>query len=215
MSRSPADQPPKRRYDNRQRAQQASRTRNAILQALAEQLVTRNSGDFSVADAAQQAGVTPRTVFRYFPTKELMLEAVSEWVLQITGKVRIPEAPDQFGETVVDSFEMFEANADLMRALLLSDLGRGVRSRLSPRRREGVGQALAPAVSRLTPAQARAVKAVLMHLLTAEAWWQIRDGFGVDGRTSATVIAWLAQLALRALANGDDPFAGGDDRLSR
>ncbi len=202
---SPPNQP-KRNYDNRQREQQAARTRTAILHALAAQLVSNNSTDFSVAEAAKAAGVTTRTVFRHFPTREAMQEAMSEWVLGITGQVRIPVSPDEFGNTVISSYQMFEENADLMRALLLSDLGRGVRSRLAPQRRKGVSDALEQAVAKLPARNAIAVKALLGHLLTAEAWWHMRDAFGAEGDASAEAVAWAAELVMDALRSGNHPF---------
>jgi AcrR family transcriptional regulator len=199
--------PSKRRYDNRQREHQAGQTRAAILQALAAQLASTNSTEFSVADAAAAAGVTPRTVFRYFPTKEQMLEGVSEWVLGITRQVELPASPEDLAPTVMASYRMFEDNADLMRALLLSDLGRGVRSRLSERRRKAWADAIDPVVRGLPATQARAIKAVINAMATAEAWWQLRDAFGVRGPQSARVVAWAVELMLDALRRGHHPFA--------
>ncbi len=204
--KSAAPEKAKRRYNNRQRQQQAEQTRIAILQALASQLAANNSADFSVAEAARDAGVTSRTVFRHFPTKESMLEALSEWVLGITGRVPIPTTPDELPETVSSSYQMFEDNAELMRALLLSDLGRGIRSRLSPRRREGLSAATHLATQGLPPRQAAAVEGVLNHLITADAWWHLRDAFGVQGNDSAAVVSWLIRLALNALREGENPF---------
>jgi AcrR family transcriptional regulator len=169
-------------------------------------LVSNNSSDFSVADAAKEAGVTTRTLFRYFPTKEKMLEGVSQWVLEITGQIPLPASADELGETVVASYRMFEENADLMRALLLSDLGRGVRSHLVSRRRKGLSETLEQSVASLPPKQAQAVKALLVHNLTAEAWWQMRDAFGVEGGASAEAVAWMVELVLKALKDGDHPF---------
>jgi len=205
MSDSADTQAPKRRYDNSRRRQQAEQTRNAILDALARQLADNNSTDFSVDEAAREAGVTTRTVFRHFPTKEKMLEGVSEWVLGITGRVAIPESPAEFARTAQTSYAMFEEHAGLMRALLLSDLGRGVRTRLSPRRRKGLSDALAPAVADLPTREAKAVKALLIHLLSAETWWQLHDVFGVKGEDSAQVTAWTIDLVLQAISSGNHP----------
>ncbi len=205
MSDSADTQAPKRRYDNSRRRQQAEQTRNAILDALARQLADNNSTDFSVDEAAREAGVTTRTVFRHFPTKEKMLEGVSEWVLGITGRVEIPQSPAQFARTAQTSYAMFEEHAGLMRALLLSELGRGVRTRLSPRRRKGLSDALEPAVAGLPPNETKAVKALLIHLLSAETWWQLHDAFGVKGEDSARVTGWTIDLVLEALRSGNHP----------
>ncbi len=205
MSAKADTQTPKRRYDNSRRRQQAEQTRSAILEALARQLADNNTTEFSVDDAAREAGVTSRTVFRHFPNKEKMLEGVSEWVLGITGRVEIPAGPEQFTRTVQTSYALFEEHADLMRALLLSELGRGVRTRLRSRRRQGLSDALSPAVSDLSPREAQAVKALLIHLLSAETWWQLRDAYGVKGEDAVKVVTWTIDLMLEALESGQVP----------
>lgn len=199
------DGKPKRVYDNRRRALKAAETRSAILQALAHQLVRNNSPDFSVADAARVAGVTTRTVFRHFPTREHMLEGVSQWVHQITGTVPLPTGPADLQDTVAATYRMFETHAELMRALLLSDLGRGIRSRLSPQRRQGIAQAIEPLVAPLPASMGAPVKALIGHLITAETWWQLRDGFDISGEDAVTVVNWALGLISDALARGEGP----------
>lgn len=197
---------PKRTYDNRGRQAKAVATRTAILQALADQLVNNNTPDFSITQAAEAAGVSTRTVFRHFPTREHMLEGVSKWVQEITGQIPLPSKPDDLLGTVAASYRMFEDHAALMRALLLSDLGRGIRSRLSPRRRKGISEAIDPAVKELTPEQAAAVKALIGHLVAAEAWWHLRDGFNIKGENATQVVGWAIRLMIEALQRGDYPF---------
>lgn len=197
---------PKRTYDNSGRRAKAAATRTAILHALAEQLVNNNTPDFSIAEAAEAAGVSTRTVFRHFPSREDMLEGVSEWVQGITGQIPLPSKPDDLPETVAASYRLFEDHAALMRALLLSDLGRGIRSRLSPRRRKGISEAIDPAVKELTPEQAAAVKALIGHLVTAEAWWHLRDGFNIKDENATQVVGWAIRLMIEALQRGDYPL---------
>ncbi len=195
----------RRRYDNSGRAQKAEQTKLDILRALADQLTRSNSVEFSVEDAAREAGVTPRTVFRHFPSKDHMLEALSRWVLGFTGKIPLPADPDEVVDSVSASYELFENHAELMQALLVSELGRGVRSRLTARRRSGIAEALAEPVSALPPDEAKAVLAVLIHLVAAETWWQVRKEFAVKGDASAEVVAWIVRLVLEALERGDSP----------
>jgi AcrR family transcriptional regulator len=195
----------KRRYDNSRRARKAEQTRNQILRALAGQLTAGNSAGFSVDAAAREAGVTARTVFRHFPTKDDMLAALSQWVLSITGNVPLPDGAEQLADTVIDSYTLFEDNAELMQALLLSEAGRGVRSRLTSRRRQGLAAALAGPVDHLPARQRRAVQALLTHLMTAETWWQLRKEYGVNGEDSARAVAWVVGLALEALERGEAP----------
>jgi response regulator of citrate/malate metabolism len=52
----------KRNYDNRSREELAKETRQNILNALAHQLIKNDKPDFSIDEAAQDAGVTKRTI---------------------------------------------------------------------------------------------------------------------------------------------------------
>ncbi|WP_317931137.1 TetR/AcrR family transcriptional regulator [Halioxenophilus sp. WMMB6] len=202
----PADQP-KRQYNNSKRQQQAEQTRRNILTALAKQLVSNRSPEFSVEAAAAAAGVTTRTIFRYFPNRESMLEALSDLVLETTGQVPIPQSSAQFLTISHATFRMFEQNSELIQALLLSELGRGVRSRLRERRRQGNAAALDEVVSHLGEGEQRAIKAVLVNLISAENWWQLKGTFQLDEPEASATVTWLIELVFAALARGEHPLA--------
>ncbi|HBS43151.1 MAG TPA: hypothetical protein DEA26_10750 [Oceanospirillales bacterium] len=194
-----------RKYDNRNRQAQSAQTREAILDALSRQLLSNNTPDFSIDQVAQETGITTRTVFRHFPNKDSMLEALSERVLEITGQVAIPDSPEAFNSTIYETFGMMEEHSALMRTLLLSELGRGVRSRMRERRRKGNTDALQALVSDLPVAQSRAVSAVLVHLISAESWWQLHDHFGIPAKDAADSVAWIYKLVGKALSEGEFP----------
>ncbi len=195
----------KRSYDNSKREKQAAMTRRRILEALAEQLVDNNTPEFSVERAAATAGVTRRTVFRHFPSRDSMLAALAEWVLEITGKVSIPRDAPGFIDTIHASYRMFDDNSELMQALLLSKLGRGVRSRLRERRRSGNAAALDQALAALDEPSQRAIKALLGHLISAESWWQLHSTFGLREPQASATVAWVTRLVLDAVARGESP----------
>ncbi len=210
MTKKATRQPEKatRAYDNRKRERGAARTRRRILEALAAQLVSNNTPDFSLEQAAEEAGVSRRTVFRHFPDRESMLAALAELVWETTGEVAIPETPEQFVPALQSSYRMFDANAELMQALLLSELGRGVRSRMRERRLSGNAAALDTAVATLPEKDRDAVKGLLGHLISAESWWQLHSTFGVREPEASTTAAWMVRLVLEALDRGERPSAG-------
>ena len=84
-----------RSYDNSLRQKQAEATRELILGSLAQQLAEGGLQDFSVAEAAKRAGVATRTVYRYFPNREAVLEAVSQWVDRQFGDLPFPSNPQE------------------------------------------------------------------------------------------------------------------------
>src|SRR5215218_6480736 len=86
-----------RSYDNSHRAAQAGQTRAAILDALVR-VMARGVAELSVPAVAQEAGVSLRTVYRHFPTKRELLNALA-WHLD----ARIAYSPEPF-PTSLDGF---------------------------------------------------------------------------------------------------------------
>jgi AcrR family transcriptional regulator len=68
-----------RRYVSPKREAQAAATREAILQAFAEQLSSPGRSTLSPSEAARRAGVSVRTVHMHFPTADDQIIALAEW----------------------------------------------------------------------------------------------------------------------------------------
>jgi AcrR family transcriptional regulator len=177
-----------RPYRSTLRQQQAAATRELILKALAEQMASAGE-DFSIADAAERAGVSPRTIYRYFPNREAIIEALGDWVDQQIGDLFFPQTPEEVAVLAEEAFPRFEQQATLIQALLSSQLGQSVRSRLRVRRRQSIAEALQPFTQGLDPEEAQAACAVIQHLVTAETWKHLRDEFGVDGEAAGRAVA--------------------------
>lgn len=186
-----------RPYHSTLRQKQAAATRELILQALVQQLAEEGLQDFSIADAAQRAGVATRTIYRYFPNREVLLDAVGEWVDQQLGDLPYPTTPMEVADLAEQAFPQFEQQAVLVQALLASELGKSVRSRLRSKRRQSVETALSSLASDLD--SAKAVRAVIGHLVTAETWKHLRDEFGVSGDASAKAVAWAIRTLIADL----------------
>jgi AcrR family transcriptional regulator len=102
-------------------------TRKAIVEAAAELFVDRRQDGFSVQDVADRAGLTHRTVYRYFPTRHELIGAAAQHLAPGFGE-------DSFGE--VSSVEEWidalgahlartEANFEVVRSVLAAVLASG------------------------------------------------------------------------------------------
>jgi AcrR family transcriptional regulator len=99
-------------------------TRKAIVEAAAELFLGRRPGGFSVQDVADRVGLTHRTVYRYFPTRQELMGAAAQYLAP-------GFAEDSFGEvsTVeqwIDAVEAHlartEANFEIVRGVLVAVL---------------------------------------------------------------------------------------------
>ena len=69
-----------RTYSSPLRAEQAEHTRQRIVQAAVDLLSEGDAGDLSMPEVAARAGVSVRTVYRSFATKDDLLDGVIEWI---------------------------------------------------------------------------------------------------------------------------------------
>src|SRR5580704_3635417 len=72
----------------------AQRNREQVLLA-AKRAFTRTGADISLDDVAKQAGVGPGTLYRHFPTRDALLEAVYR-----TEVERLAAAEREFSKTL-------------------------------------------------------------------------------------------------------------------
>jgi AcrR family transcriptional regulator len=99
-------------------------TRNAILEAAVDLFVERRSDGFSVQEVAGRAGLTHRTVYRYFATREELMGATAQHLA-----ARIAELPFSDVSTVqgwIDALAAHlartEANFEIIRSVVVATL---------------------------------------------------------------------------------------------
>src|SRR5947208_1689761 len=79
-----------RGYHSPLRADQRSQVRERIVAKVSEILGDETQTELSVAEVAHRAGVSVRTVYRYFRTKEALYDAVNEVMYARFGPQRLP-----------------------------------------------------------------------------------------------------------------------------
>ena len=107
-------------------------TRARIVRAVADLVADAHPASVSVPAVAQRAGVGVATVYRYFPTKEALLDA-SAMVLGDDAKLTSLEAyPSTFEEATAllpDQFAAIARQIPIARNQLASPLGRRASAR--------------------------------------------------------------------------------------
>ena len=94
-------------------------------------------------------------------------------------------------------FPRFEQEATLVQALLVSELGKNVRSRVRSKRRQSIENSLS-SVADDSKSKA-AIKAVIGHLVSAETWQQLHDEFDLDGEAAGQAVAWAVRTLIEGL----------------
>ncbi len=95
-------------------------TREAILEAAVDLFMERQSDGFSVQEVADRAGLTHRTVYRYFPTRQDLLGATAERLAPALVDQRFAEVStvEEWIDALRAHFDNTEANIELVRGVV-------------------------------------------------------------------------------------------------
>src|SRR5436190_4771353 len=108
------------------REQHALATRERILGAVADLLDHGDAEELTVPAVAEASGVSLRTVYRYYPTREELLEAAGRWSGDELLRHPYPRHLDEVAELYRIGARDFDERPGLVRALAFSQRGREV-----------------------------------------------------------------------------------------
>ena len=172
------------------RERQAAVIREAILDALAALLDRHDPDDVAMSQVAADAGISLRTLYRYFPTRDAMFDAVGDHVVARLGLPRQVEGADDISRVFLESARRGAQSPELVRAMLWTRLGRRARSAHLRRRVESISAALAEATSHLPPAEARRREGAIIYLASLPAWITVSEECGLSAEDAQLGIAW-------------------------
>jgi AcrR family transcriptional regulator len=179
------------------REQHADLTRELILRALVELLQEGDADDISVQDVARKAGVSLRTVYRYFQTREELVVAGANWIFgPLFTDVRAEETIEDLSESCRIVFQHWDDHPELAEALALTRAGREVRRQRRTQRFEEIERVVAEAAPELSKPEQHEAAAVLGHLQGVTTWLTLRD-IGLDNEEATEAVQW----ALHALTD--------------
>jgi AcrR family transcriptional regulator len=181
------------------RERQAAVIREAILDALASLLDRDDPDDVAMPQVAADAGISLRTLYRYFPTREAMFDAVGDHVVARMGLPREIEGADDISRVFLESAKRGAQSPQLVRAMLWTRLGRRARSPHRRRRVESITAALAEVTSHLAADEARRREGAIVYLCSLPAWITVSEECGLPAEDARLGIAWAIDTLITAL----------------
>lgn len=180
-------------------------TRERIVRAVAELVADGHPAAVSVPAVAQRAGVSVATVYRYFPSKEELLDA-SAMVLGDDGSVprldAYPTSFDALRRALPEQFEALARNLAITRNQLASPLGRQLRQRRWEAKRAAVAVAMEERGIDPTSPTGERFSAVADVLTSSTAFLELHDKAGIPVDTAAEHVLWALQVLERATREG-------------
>jgi AcrR family transcriptional regulator len=181
------------------REQHASATRERILGAVADLLEGGVAEEVTVPAVAEVSGVSLRTIYRYFPTREELLEAAGRWIGDEMLQHPYPRSLDEVADLYQVGARDFDERPGLVRALAFSQLGRHVRGYRRRERLEAIRGALRDELTELSKAELLQAEAVLAYLHNMLAYTTLREENGLSGEEIGEAIGWAIRTLITDL----------------
>ncbi len=172
------------------RDQQVDLTRDLIMRAFQRLLQNDHPDAITYPQVAEAAGVSLRTVYRYFPTRVDLLESAAAWLAELTGGVQWqdPRTVEDLAGAVPEMGRIFDEHTNVFRALAGDEL--------QGRRREAVAAAVAEVSGNLPPDEARRAEAILGYIRSGRAWLVLHDHYGLAGDEIMSALDWAASTLI-------------------
>jgi len=188
-------------------------TRELILRSVAEQLDTEEPPEITVPNVAAAAGVSVRTVYRHFASREELIAAAADWISEQFFTTPFPQTADEFAANWQTGAMSFDEHPNLVRAMAVSRAGNMVRSARRTRRLQVMRQALQDVTGNLPAADQHRAEAVFGYLINMLAWVTMRDENGFSGQETGEAVSWAIQVLLDDLRRRNE--AAGAERMNK
>lgn len=197
------------------RDQQRRIVRERIFEACAAEIVDNGLMNLSIQSVADRAGVSHRTVYNHFESKDLLVQELARHVadeMAAAGGRNLPDDLEGLPDTIRRNWSLFESagiKSEALARVMVDQVsaGGGYSDTESSHERTA---ALREAVGRLRPdltaSQVEAIMAVIRIQISFNAWYRLTHEFGLDSETAGDVSSWAFRVLRDALERGDGPF---------
>lgn len=177
---------------------QREATRDRIVTAVAELVTEGHPAAISVPAVSRRSGVSVATIYRYFPTKEALLDAAAtiEVAQALESIVNEEMRADDSREALRRSYRKFSEHVPLLRNQLATPVGRELRKTRRAGKRAHVEHLGASFGARADGPGGPRFMALGEALMSSAVFLEFHDQVGLDADTAAEYLAW----AMRALA---------------
>jgi AcrR family transcriptional regulator len=185
------------------------RKKNAVRSRVTEELINVISEGLEISHdlIAKRAGMPRRTLYRYFPDRDSLLEAAWEKVATLGfHHVMLPQSESDLVDLLHEIFTGLDRIAPIATIIESTPQGRAIRLATNKRRVQSYTTAASDAVKQLPPGDQKLATAML-QVLQVTPWLEMREHWGLTGEQIARATKWAMQTLLYDLhARGSLPL---------
>jgi AcrR family transcriptional regulator len=178
------------------------RTRRAILEAMVDVIMETGGIGFSVQAVADRAGVTHRTIYNHFPTREALCDAFSDYVgelLETSGGAPAPTISlASLPVLVEDLYRTLALRDRHARAYVMLMIGNRRPMSAWRNRSQMAERLIAREQSERTSLTPRQVTAVIRMFASTMGWHLLTEQCGLSTKEAAAASAWATRTLLDA-----------------
>jgi AcrR family transcriptional regulator len=188
----------------RQASEMQARAR--IVRAYVDCIASTGGEDFPLAQVAEGALVSERTVFRYYPSRGELADAAADWIAEHFFSFSDVDSLDDLPRVYRSAIARFEEHPHLAEVMVRSPRAgkrRGFRERVTAANREAIAR-LAPGLPSRDGRLALGIIATLDNVTT---WFIMRDEIGLTSEEIGDAVEWAVALLiadLRTRAHTDE-----------
>lgn len=194
------------RYSSPLRDGQKNATRDLILDAVGRCLENAGLDELNFAQVAAEAQISDRTIYRHFPTKELLLEAFWKTLHGNLGINSFPATAAELVDMPERVFLYFDRHEQVLRGMLASRQGREVRLSVNDERQQAIRRSVRDAVGEMAEPGFTHLCASIQLLYSATGWLTMKDYWGLSGEDAGRA----ASASIRSLLQN----AAGDKKTT-
>jgi len=165
-------------------------TRERIIDAVHALLAEESPATLSIPAVADRAGTSLRTVYRYFPTKEALVDAASRTFEEQTHGVSVQASVGTLEEYLVHVWTRFTKSLGAVKAQHVTPAGRELRDARLPRSRAGARLALQEEGLDLPDEDLDRLADLIVVLIGSSMYLELVDRLGYDETDAARLAAW-------------------------
>jgi AcrR family transcriptional regulator len=179
-------------------------TRIRILDAAIAELSVGELESLTMAGVAARAGVTERTVFRHFPSRDALISAVLPRMQMRVGSKGFPQSADALIGMPLSLFPEFDKEEGLVRASTFSAAGREVRLAANAERQKAMRACVRDAFPGIGEPELTRLAAIAQLIDSAFGWAVMKEFWGLDGAEAGLAASEALAVLLGRRAAGPD-----------
>lgn len=180
-----------------------TQTRRAILEAMADVITETNGIGFSVQAVADRAGVSHRTVYNHFATRDALCDAFAEYVDEVL-MATTDRAPDlgrglsSWPDAVRDLYGVLARGDRHARASVMLMIGTRRPVKVWRARSAAIEKMIAREGGGKAPLPPKQVAAAVRLFMSSMGWHLLTDQCGLTTDEAAATSAWATRTLLEA-----------------